>query len=175
MLALMRLIALGTIFCLHMNVSAETLTCKTSFMTTPGQTLDTKFHDLTNHRTSDFFGFTVSDEGDDVHFIHQNSCVTGKQINDRRLKGTLCLFVTTGAKTVSELGRVPSKDPYFDEASNIATFSVYHTAGAHRPLKAKTFLNASSEMTTPISSFRGTFQGNGGGLHSLTITCVRDN
>jgi hypothetical protein len=163
---------IATLFIFTSQSRAEDLLCNVSLFTTSGKILDSRLHDQSKHRSSTFFTFSITSNKDSSLYIHQNRCITGKDLKDRRLKGSLCLLVTSGAKTLQEPS-ITSNDPYFMDNAEVVTFNVFHSTRSTSSINDKIHLQASTEATTPISSYRSTFQGAGGGLGSLTLTCTK--
>jgi hypothetical protein len=173
---------LTVLFGLSINASAHALDCSVTLLTMRANNtlltnrpdnLPSEFHSEMQHPENAFFRFTVSDESDEL-YLHQNLCINGKSIKDQKLKGWLCLLVSSGAKQIPELGSESGTDSYLSKDSKVLTFQVFHSIKDKNPasLSSRRYLiNAASEVAWPVSSYRGNFQGDGAGLGALTITC----
>ncbi len=152
--------------------SAQTLSCDVSFLTMGAKELS--IHSAAEHPGDPFFHFNISQDSSEELYVHQSLCIRGKDIQDRKLKGILCLQVTSGSKMLSELGTVPDEDLYLKDTSRVLTF---HVSQIRRRPNAflsdfAQYLNSASEVVLPVSGYRGNFAGSHtGGLFSLTVTC----
>lgn len=152
---------------------ALALDCTVGLLTTGARELPSQFHSSLDHPENEFFRFTITEQKDEI-YQHQNYCITGRTIGDKKLKGQLCLLVSSGFRQVYELGTVPSTDSYLSEDGKVVTFEVFHSIrDRHQNAypNRRFLINAASEVSWPISSYRTSFQGDGGGLGALTVTC----
>ncbi len=173
----MKKILLPCFFSLLCNLtpiaSAQTLSCDVSFLTTDTKGLSIQYHSTAEHPNDPFFHFTIAQDLKDDLYLHQNLCIKGKDVRDQRLKGTLCLLVSSGSKLLLEPGTIPDEDLYLQDTSRVVTFQVSQMRRIKGSLIGETnYLNSASEVALPIKGYRGNFAGRStGGLSSLTITC----
>jgi hypothetical protein len=170
---------LTVLFGLSASAPAHALDCSVALLTraanvlSSDNVLSSEFHSKREHPDNRFFNFTITDESDEL-YLHQNLCINGKSIKDKKLKGSLCLLVSSGAKQVPEYGSIPSDDSYLSKNSKVLTFQVFHSVKtkSSTTFSSRRFLiNAASEVSWPVSSYRGSFQGDEAGFGTLTITC----
>jgi hypothetical protein len=153
--------------------SAQTLSCDVSFLTVNAKGLSTRYHSAAEHPGDPFFHFTIPQDVTDELYLHQNLCISGKDIQDRKLKGLVCLLVSSGSKLLMEPGTVPDEDLYLKDTSKVLTVKVSQMRRLPKGfLGGPEYLNSASEVALPVSGYRGNFSGgHTGGLLSLTVTC----
>lgn len=152
--------------------SAQTLSCDVSFVTIGAKELSV--HSAAEHPGDPFFHFNFPQDSSEDQYVHQNLCIRGKDIQDRKLKGILCLLVTSGSKVLNELGTVPDQDLYLKDKSRVLTFHVSQVRRRRDEFLSDftQYLSSAIEVALPVSGYRGNFGGSyTGGLYSLTVTC----